>query len=254
MSLSSNSLLHFTRDFKSLKSILSQTFKVRYCREKIWSSDRYFDIVVPMVSFCDIPFSQVMHHIKSYSYYGIGLTKEWALKMGLTPVIYIEKQSNLGGTFFSTLFDHVNNHDSTITGLNDKNRQLIDIIRYVKNYQGDCERMHGKKLIKDYRFSDEREWRYVLPPHSANQLYGNCNDLHNDHKQIQILKDELNLKIQYEYLHFGPEDIKYIIIRHEKERDRTIEAIRQIKEIHGELLVSRIASRIISVEQIKGDY
>ncbi len=253
MALSSNSLLHFTKDFNSLKGILSQTFKVKYCREKIITKEKGIDILVPMVSFCDIPFSQVLTHVKSYKSYGIGLSKAWALKKGLTPVLYIEKQSSFGSTFFDSLFEKIQDEQSGIKKMGLNSKQLLDIVRYVKNYQGDLDR-NVKKIKKNYRYSDEREWRYVLPPSHSCQFIGNCNSFGNNHKTIGILKENLNSTIAQEYLGFAPEDISYIIIRSEKERDKTIKAIRNIKDVHGQLLVSRIASRIISVEQIKGDY
>lgn len=253
MSLSSNSLLHFTKNFNNLKGILTKTFKVNYCRENLKAGDKFFDILVPVVSFSDVPFSQVMHQIKAYGSYGIGLSKSWAMRNGLNPVLYVERESNIGSTFYQSLFSKISSDQISLMHMETENKNIMDIIRYMKNYEGDLERI-GRKTKRNYRFSDEREWRYVLPPSNVNQLFGNCNTFYGKGEFIKILKTQLNEKIAHEYLHFGPEDVTYIIIKSERERDKTIEVIRDIKDVHGELVVSRIASKIVTVEQIKGDY
>lgn len=56
MGLSSNTIIHFTKNFTNLKGILANNFKVSYCREKIISESKEIDYLIPMVSFCDIPF------------------------------------------------------------------------------------------------------------------------------------------------------------------------------------------------------
>jgi hypothetical protein len=95
MGLSSNTLIHFTKSIKALSGILTEHFKIKYCQEIVYSISDNSKLIVPMVSFCDIPFSQIINHIDSYGYYGIGLKKEWAEKNGLNPVLYIEKNSLL---------------------------------------------------------------------------------------------------------------------------------------------------------------
>jgi hypothetical protein len=95
MGLSSNSIIHFTNSKESLIGILNDNFKLFYCKENIIIGNRTFEFAVPMVSFCDIPLSEVKAHIEKYGKYGIGLTKEWAEKQKLNPVLYIEKDSFL---------------------------------------------------------------------------------------------------------------------------------------------------------------
>lgn len=93
MGLSSNSVIHFTRKISSLKGILSNDFAIRYCLEEIHSQNEFIKLLIPMVSFCDIPFSQIITQVNSYGSYGIGLSKKWAESNGLNPVLYLEKNS-----------------------------------------------------------------------------------------------------------------------------------------------------------------
>ena len=84
----------------------------------------------------------------TYGKFAIGFTKEWAQKVGITPVIYIHNQSpqiqdilpKLGKNFFDFC-----------------NKNLA--IKYIKPYYGKMWR--NGKLTKDTCFYNEREWRFV---------------------------------------------------------------------------------------------
>jgi len=74
MPLSSNSIIHFTNSSDNLKGILQNNFKIKYCSELIEIVDS-FHYAAPMVSFCDIPLSEVKNHIGKYGTYGLVLQK-----------------------------------------------------------------------------------------------------------------------------------------------------------------------------------
>ncbi len=96
MPLSSNTLIHFTANKEALKGILADNFKLKYCKEVLnWGDKSPMELYVPMVSFCDIPLSQIKEHISRYGHYGIGLTREWAVANKLNPVLYIQPGSSL---------------------------------------------------------------------------------------------------------------------------------------------------------------
>src|ERR1044072_4036723 len=100
ISLSSNTLFHFTNNAENLMSILSSGFKPRFCLEQFGTMDLFLtesekEIVtnkelneeaIPISCFCDLPMSHISSHLEFYGAYGIGLTKDWAIKNGLTPI------------------------------------------------------------------------------------------------------------------------------------------------------------------------
>lgn len=75
--LSANTLIHFTRSKENLKKILEENFRIYNCRESVILGGKPSEFYVPMVSFCDLPLSEVKDHISKYGNYGIGMTKAW---------------------------------------------------------------------------------------------------------------------------------------------------------------------------------
>jgi len=62
-----NSVIHYTDTFAQLSGIIEEKFKVKYYLEKVIGTE----VAFPMVSFCDIPLSQISHHASTYGDYGI---------------------------------------------------------------------------------------------------------------------------------------------------------------------------------------
>ncbi|HEX5711199.1 MAG TPA: abortive infection system antitoxin AbiGi family protein, partial [Sulfuricurvum sp.] len=203
------------------------------------------EFAAPMVSFCDIPLSQVKNHITKYGAYGIGLTKKWAEKQKLNPVFYIEKHSSLAQRYLNIYMEYIINSNKFIYNMDEKEKSIVDILRYMKNYQDDLTR--GGNIYKDYRFSDEREWRYVL-------------DYNNDIPFIYALdehynKENANKDIDKYRLKFEPNDIKYVIIQNENEIPEFLELFKTTKgKNYSYHDVERLMTRIITTEQIVEDF
>ncbi|MES2726482.1 MAG: abortive infection system antitoxin AbiGi family protein [Bacteroidota bacterium] len=254
MSLSSNTIIHFTNTKSNLIGILKDNFKLKYCRETIETKKKKADLLIPMVSFCDIPFSQILKHIDNYGSYGIGLKKEWAERNGLNPVLYVDKNSSLSDNFFEHIYKLNSTGDKNINELEIEEKYIYDIFRYLKNYEGDLKRFQ-KKPIKDYRFSDEREWRFVLNIESKALMLGAIPTTHSKNDNtIKEIKNVLNEEIENEKLSFDPDDINYIIVKNESERDSIIKALESVKGKFPLDQVKRLTSRILSVEQIRNDF
>lgn len=246
MALSSNTLTHFTKQKDALFGILENNFKIFFCKEAVFLGNKSQNFYCPMVSFCDIPMSEIKDHIKKYGSYGIGLTKEWALKSGLNPVLYIAPNSALSRSYKTAMNHFVFHPDKSGKDATHEELALLDILRYMKNYEGPLERKG--ESIKDYRFSDEREWRYV--PDFANE-----EEMLVPKKIYEAKPDEYsNVHIDHR-LKFEPNDIKYIIIKDDSEIRDIISHLRQVNGKNYTFdQIERLTTRILTTEQIMGDF
>ncbi|MDC6169450.1 abortive infection system antitoxin AbiGi family protein [Paucibacter sp. XJ19-41] len=247
MPLSANTLIHFTRDKASLRKILEENFRVFNCKETLILGGMSSAMYVPMVSFCDIPLSEVKDHISKYGHYGIGMTKEWGVRKGLNPVLYVAQTSALSLSY-RTAWNHFIQPDSDESdNLTSEQKCLADVLRYMKNYEATLVRKSG--TTPDYRFSDEREWRYV-PSHEAEcQMLMSSNFYEADDNAASANKQLEALRLEFE-----PNDIKYIIINDDSEIAEFIDHLRRAKGKNYSLHdIERLTTRILTTEQILGD-
>lgn len=139
MALYPDILFHFTTK-ESLETILRETFKVSYARERIHGRRKKKEFAVPMVSFSDLRLSELKQNIGTYGKFGIGMTKEWAIRNGLNPVMYASKESLFTENFISgieDLFKLVANSNDTTGTFERAYNNTINTLRYIKNYKGD---------------------------------------------------------------------------------------------------------------------
>lgn len=240
-SLYPKTFFHFTNDIEKLESIITcGFFRPSYARETIYGKNqqriRYFGI--PMVSFCNIRLSLLSEHTQKYGSYGIGLTYDWITRNNLNPVFYVSRNSNV----FPQLDEQIRNikEDSAIT--KESYNYLSNILRYVKNHTGPLIRDNKKR--KNYCFADEMEWRFV-PDISTNiipiVLQKNIN--------TKEKKEKLNDKIKYIHLKFTVDDIKYIMLKNEKDLMPFLEKLRsQECDVNDKLI-----SKIFYTSQIEDD-
>ena len=244
-------LFHFTSK-DGLFEILKSTFRVSYAREKIEGKSSKREFAVPMVSFCDLKLSELKVHMSKYGQYGIGLTKEWANKNGLNPVMYINRHCDFTDNFNNALngiYRHIrkSTDDGSFKGLSQNYMHIFDTYRYIKNYEGELER-NGKK-IENFRFADEREWRFVPPINdSGTQPFVAISNI-----KTTKQKNYYNNEIQHLRLAFRPNDIKYLIINNDAEINELIEHLRTVKDHFDPSTIDRLSSRILTAEQINND-
>ncbi len=244
-------LFHFTSK-DALYGILKETFKIFYSLEKITGKDNSPEFGVPMVSFCDLKLSELKTHMKHYGNYGIGLTKDWAIRSNLNPVFYVNGQSTVINNYRSgikILFSETQKaSDEQHIPLIESYTYFLNMYRFMKNYQGDLNR-RKKKLIKNFRFADEREWRYVPYNQNLEFLFAPKDFLSDDNKKIALNSTVAHLRLQ-----FQAEDIRYIIIRRDNQISGLIKYLEKVKGgKYDENTIQRLQSRILTAEQIQND-
>ncbi len=104
MNISTQSLYHYTT-FEKLLGIIDNGFKYNNFEEDLpftmpkgsffskfneTNLIRYYQHIAS-VCFCDLPLDRTDDHKNQYGQYCIGMSKEWAMKNGITPVRYIHK-------------------------------------------------------------------------------------------------------------------------------------------------------------------
>jgi hypothetical protein len=247
-------LFHFTTK-DGLLSILENNFNLSYAREKIQGITTIRELGVPMVSFCDLKLSELKLHMSKYGYYGIGLTKEWANRMGLNPVMYLSRYCEFADNFNNALYRVYPmlsslKKNNSIEKISQKELQILDAYRYMKNYEGELIR-DGKIIEKNFRFADEREWRYVP---SLNDQGIQDPFVAKSNIDTKAKKDAYNNKIKGVRLTFKPDDIKYLIVKNESEIIEIINHIDSVKLMNNSPDdLKRLSSRILTAEQIKND-
>src|SRR5271157_1052471 len=156
--LSANTLFHFTGSPDNLESILRNEFHPRYCLENwnILNLKELNEIAIPMVSFCDIPLSQIRKHVRYYGHYAIGLTKEWGMKNNISPVLYTHKQARLS-VYLRRIFAEAMRTaaDTKQDEFSELLQDVLKFTKFLKPYQGKLWR-NGQYLKKIITFYDER--------------------------------------------------------------------------------------------------
>lgn len=243
MPISSETLFHFTPKPEYLFQILEYNFRPRYYQEIIKLKGLKSDFIraIPMVCFCDIPLSQIKNHIATYGCYGIGMSKSWAIKNKLNPILYIEPNSKLTKSIISIL------KNAGDIDKNDKKEGIFNLFRYMKNYKGDFYR--NGLIIKNVNFYNEREWRY-LPDTNSNIKFWLSEEEFG--KPINLVSH--NREAENDSLKFQPEDIRYIIIKDETEIPTMISTLKSIKSKYTDDVIEKLVSRIITTEQINEDF
>lgn len=247
MAISTNSIIHYTDKFEKLKSILIEGFAIKYCSEKLIIDNENLSAAAhPMISFCDIPLSQSYLHFKAYGMYGIGLTKNWANKLGINPVLYMDKQSSITKTLGDFLIERRNKSSSNLT-LKQRNK-ILRIKCFTKNYSGPLKRKDID--VADYKFYDEREWRLV--PESKDLKGAKFSIPMKDYERNKRKYNDSIAGIRYK---FSPKDISYIIVEKTIEIPKVIKVLRDNYAIKCNAVeLDILFSKICSTKQIVEDY
>lgn len=268
MAVSSSTLFHFTKSRSNLEQILTERFKVTYCQETFKLSEiPSGNFYVPMISFCDLPLGLIKDHIAKYGNFAIGMTKEWGIKNQLNPVLYLEENSAISKNIYeylvhftklvesidtySTTKSIENNNAVTVTAQELKTTLLKyrNLFLYIKNYEGELKL--GKKLYSNYRYYDEREWRYVPPRETEGINWEMTDDAYRKFRGNSKSKNFLKKPI----LNFTADDVRYLIVKKDSDIPPLIRKIRTIDQLsknsdQADILITKI----MTVDSINKDY
>lgn len=246
MSISANTLFHFTRNYDTLLSILKSKFYPRLCLEQRIMSELDLRLAVPMVCFCDIPLSQISEHTLKYGEFAIGIKKDWAIKQGVSPILYVHDNSLILKTILSEIKEiskEVLDNPEGEASL--KMKKYVDAVCMMKPYEG-----YDKGLRKTIRFYDEREWRYVPLREKEDQfLYLTESVFHE-----KDVREKINLENEKYGVVFNPDVINYLIVPTDKDVLKLKHAIEEIKGDFAYNSVQLLMTRIISMERIREDF
>jgi len=285
MSVSANTLFHFTKSRESLLSILKNGLYIRYCLETYGGIlEDNEELVLPMCCFCDIPLSNTKEHTEKYGSYSIGLTKEWGMRNGISPVLYTHKNSETAKLLNSLNVDIDKMFEVEFIEENEKyisddsvpelifesvqtkeafelktskvfelSENVGHFLKYIKPYSG-IGFSNGEEL-KSVNFYNEKEWRYVPPKELLKKLA--VKDIYKRKFYVDPRKRRyINIKLATQKkLTFNANNVKYIVVESEHEIPIMIKEIINTygkKTNYEDLML--LTSRIISLQQIISDF
>lgn len=174
-------------------------------------------------------------------------------KNGLNPVAYANKESEftnkllIGLESYSNQIKNINYNDwDKIMLASDSYMDILNVQRYIKNYEGELTR--GARNLGIYRFADEREWRYVIPLRTKNIL----SFIPNEWFEPTAHKLFFNAQIASHHLKYSAADVKYIIVPTDINISPMRRYIKSLSEYDAEDQ-ERLLSRILTAHQISSD-
>ena len=250
-----------------------------YCEEDLSFDNNEFVVGIPMASFCDIPITLLDEHNSRYGNYGVALTKEWAIRKGLTPIMYIANDDVLRSVYYhhernQKVIDWYNRidvkkrlaEDTVLKGfpLEDYVKMLsakqehafnTHIIGYLKQYEG----KYQKKSINNYA---ENEWRYIVPDEDGTNWFWSKDAYMKwrfPNNNMNAKKPAPSKELRQYTLTFENTDISYVLIRNEEFKKKVIEYIKGLTSIGGNVITNErqkddLISKIITLEQVKRDF
>jgi hypothetical protein len=270
-----SSLFHFTKDPSILLRILETGLFPNFCKEDLSYADRVLTVGVPMISFCDIPLTRTTLFKERYGEYAIGLTKEWALRHLINPILYVNDERILVSLGFlrsykRSLDEEVKKKGGNDTGitinLSDKksldalvpffNRgnakdAVYSLYGYVKRFfsQGPSGQMQSNYI--------ENEWRYVATGEGIDWKWSA-----DEYKRWRGdgTKPEPSDALKAKTLTFNVGDISHIIVKSEGEVHHFVNAILCMNVFggHADALSDDdrklLLTKIISQEKIEKDF
>lgn len=246
-----------------------------YCREDLSYFDRTVNVGVPMISFCDIPLTRTSMFKARYGDYAIGLSKEWALKKQINPILYVNDERILVSlgflrSYYQMLDNEVKERGGSETSMSFKafDQKAVDGIKIFINRNNAKDAVYSlmgymkRYVSKGPDGSDqsnyiENEWRYVVTGEGVDWKWSL-----DEYKKWRGKGDkpEPSDALKAQKLTFNVEDITHIIVKTESEVHHFIDAFLGMKNFGGlEGMLANddrklLLTKIISQEKIEKDF
>ncbi len=234
MALSSNTLFHFTKDLDTIKFILNDGyFWPIYCIEYDKGTDDHGEYdALPMVSFCDIPLSQISEHIADYGSFGIGISKQWG-KERISPVVYYKDKNAIMRFLFDKLMPKITQRDSVLW------------LSLLKRYYGGTWSQSKKKYYNKVLYN-EREWRYIPRKLNTKDLSRKVKDINGFNAKAE------SERLRRYGLRFEYDIIKYIFVQDDKKKNELIQFINDSS--FNSSVKEHLLRCVLTIKQIKEDF
>lgn len=272
------SLFHYTT-MNSLKRLIKEGIKPNFCKEDFSADNSKFVLGIPMVSFCDIPLTRTYEFTSRYGKHAIGLSKEWALRNKINPILYISNNDIVNSLKFHKSYelhlkkelekigsdglnlrialdkpDSVSNLTTLVNHANSHSANL-KLLGFAKKYLG----VNPKTKAEQCNY-EENEWRYIIEENKTNGInWMWSNDEYNQWRGTGNKPAPSSALEEYK-LTFEINDISHIIVEFERQIPELIKYIEKLNQIGGsdkkisddERMI--LLSKIISMEKIKNDF
>lgn len=205
-------IIHFTKEFEILNSILStKSFRLKYCCEYI--GDEKGKVISnaahPMVSFSEYQDSELETKTITYGRYAIALTKDWAKARKMSPVLYVEKSSPAAKGLVKLL--------KARRELDSFPKELRLPIMQMKCFTKHETGYNSWNEVENFCFKDENEWRFVP---SKSQIGGR--PISENYSTYQENRDRYNNLLEPYPLTFSLQDIVFIYTNDLSEKEQLI--------------------------------
>lgn len=225
MGLSSNLLWHQT-DRDSIELILrSQKLLFSYSREQnLWDDSQ---TAYPMISLCDLPFSEMSDYLGKYGGYTIGFNRKWGLMNHFNPVWYCDQNSYAE----RHIQEEINNGN-------------LSIAAYVKPIEGALETQ--KYIYKNYRYYDEREVRIVPSRKAMDEIKEewSLSSVEYEEYKTRHANKAIILKL---FIPFSWADVRFIIVKAENQ-------INYFRKLLADLKCDNTSIGIFSQKRVRQDF
>lgn len=186
--------------------IASQTFQPSFCLEKAGYLKGNMDFAFAMVSFADLLPMEVENHMvkfKSVAYFK--MSKEWAIRNGIVPIIYYNSYNSPLSACVRLIIDKAVEEQQANNKKTTKFSNAVNILlSYLKQYKGCYWRGGKNEWSEETTFFTEREWRYIPLVENGEAYYLSPEEYNNE----QFRNNKKQELIDHGYvLHFSIDDI-----------------------------------------------